>query len=48
MIHDIFHISLIKPYYPNDDKRFPSQKHAKPLSIPEADLQKDIYKVEVI
>ena len=47
-IHDIFHTSLIKLYHSNDDKRFPSWKHAKPLPIPEADPQENIYEVEVI
>ena len=47
-IHDIFYISFIKPYHSNNNKRFPSQKHAKLTSIPETDLQEDIYEVEVI
>src|SRR5213595_3431641 len=47
-IHDIFHTSLIKPYYSNNDKKFFSWKHAKPLPIPEADPQKNIYEVEAI
>src|SRR5436305_12887488 len=47
-IHDIFHTSLIKLYHSNDDKRFPSWKHAKPLPIPEADPQENIYKIEAI
>ena len=47
-IHDIFHTSLIKPYHSNNDERFPSQKHAKPPPIPEADPQENIYEVEAI
>src|SRR5436305_14943688 len=47
-IYNIFHTSLIKLYHSNDDKRFPSWKHAKPLPIPETDPQEDIYKIEVI
>ena len=47
-IHDIFHTSLIKLYYSNNDKRFPSWKYAKPPPIPEADPQENIYEVEVI
>ena len=47
-IYNIFHTSFIKLYHSNDDKRFLSRKHTKPSSIPETDLQEDIYKVEVI
>ena len=29
----MFHCSMVKPYHPNDDERFPGRAHAKPAPI---------------
>ena len=29
----VFHYSVVKPYHPNDDERFPGRAHAKPAPI---------------
>ena len=46
-IHDIFHVEHLKPYMPNDDKRFPNRQNTKPGPLPEYEDQ-DRYDVERI
>jgi len=29
----VFHCSFVKPYYPNDDERFPGRAHTPPAPI---------------
>ena len=47
-IHNIFHTSLVKPYHPNDDMKFPGRSHKRPPPVPETDPQEEIYEVEAI
>jgi len=29
----VFHCSVVKPYHPNDNERFPGRAHTKPVPI---------------
>ena len=46
-IDPTFHVELIKPYIPNDDKRFPSRNNTKPGPQPEFEHE-DRYEIEKI
>src|SRR5690606_14621032 len=48
-IYPVFHVSLLRPYHPNDDKRFPSRKYDRPPPLPVLeDQESDTYLVEAI
>ena len=46
-IHPVFHVSLLKKYIPNDDKRFPSRKLHQPGPVPDLE-DEDLYELERI
>ena len=45
--HDTFHVEHLKPYIPNENKRFPNRKNTKPGPLPKFEDQ-DRYEVERI
>jgi hypothetical protein len=48
-VYPVFHVSLLRPYYTNDDKHFPSRKHARPPPVaPLEDQESDLYEVAAI
>lgn len=47
--YPVFHVSLLRPYHPNDNKRFPSRKHDRPPPLPIfEDEESDVYNVSAI
>ena len=40
-VYPVFHVSLLRPYYLNNDKQFPSHKHAHPPSVPALEEQEE-------
>ena len=44
-IHNTFYVKHLKPYIPNDNKRFPNHKNTKPGPLPEFE-DEDRYEVE--
>ena len=46
-IYNTFHVEHLKPYVPNDNKRFPNRKNTKPGPLPALENQ-DRYEVERI
>lgn len=48
-VYPVFHVSLLRPYHDNDNKRFPSRKHARPPPLPDfEDQESNEYVVSAI
>jgi hypothetical protein len=47
-VYPVFHVSLLCPFHPNDDKQFPSRKHARPPPIPDLEDQEEQFEALTI